>query len=256
MESYEIRESIELQLAEHIPLPAPEVVFDYEIAHIEDKAQHFDANVSVMPRTVVMSYLDVLHKAGLVPLAFELEGQSIARSVIKFGDMGTFMVVDFGNERTNISIVSGEMVWFTSSAEIGGSALTEAIIKDYHVNVDEAEKMKLDKGLLRTGYDDVYTSIVSSVSVLSDEIKKNYHYWNTHGISSKHIKGEIEKILLSGGTASLPGLSEYIMTNIPVAVELANPWTNLFSLEEHMPPINFSDSLKYAAAVGLALRSL
>ena len=63
-------------------------------------------------------------------MAFEVEPESIARSVVPAGDRGTYMVMDFGRTRTGIFIVSGGAVSFTSTVSVGGYSLTRAIAKE------------------------------------------------------------------------------------------------------------------------------
>ena len=66
----------------------------------------------------------------------------------------------------------------------------------------------------------------------------------------------IEKIYLCGGDSNLAGFVEYLSTGlgISVKIEIANVFVNVNSLNTYVPEINFSDSLSYATAIGLALR--
>ena len=66
---------------------------------------------------------------------------------------------------------------------------------------------------------------------------------------------EIEKVILAGGSALLPGLKEYSSDRLKKPVEIADPFAEIF-----YPPV-LSQTLKeigpsYAIAVGMALRGL
>ena len=66
---------------------------------------------------------------------------------------------------------------------------------------------------------------------------------------------EIQKIILAGGSALLPGLIDHFTENLKKNVEIANPFNNIY-----YPPI-LEQNLKtmgpsYAIAVGGALRGL
>ena len=50
------------------------------------------------------------------------------------------------------------------------------------------------------------------------------------------------------------GFSSYIASGSNVPVEAANAMVNVNTLDEYIPEISFSDSLRYATALGLALR--
>ena len=67
----------------------------------------------------------------------------------------------------------------------------------------------------------------------------------------------IGKVVLSGGGANLRGFSRFLSEKLEREVLLGNPWVNILgtSLQE-LPPLSFGESLKYAAALGLALRGV
>lgn len=257
MKMNEIRGSLELQLEENVPISAAEAVFDYDVIDINKKESSMEVVLSVLPRKIVENYTDIIKNAGLSPLSFEIEAQAIARCVIPEGDDGTFMIIDFGRTRTGISIVSNGVTRFTSTVEIGGAALTRVIKKTLSVSIEEAEKVKKEKGV--AGQDknsELFLAMMSIIGVLKDEANKHYVYWHTHKDSSGKKRPAIEKIILCGGDSNLAGLTDYLSTGIRVPVELANAMINVNSMERYIPDMSFSDSLRFTTAIGLALRQL
>ena len=67
---------------------------------------------------------------------------------------------------------------------------------------------------------------------------------------------EIKKIILAGELSVPEELVGYLGKHLKLEVSLPNVWINIFSFDEHIPEINFSDSIPYATAIGLALRVL
>jgi len=63
----ELRESVTLQLEEHVPLKSEDAVFDYEI--MGERADGYVLGVSAYPRTVAESYADIFMGSGLIPLS-------------------------------------------------------------------------------------------------------------------------------------------------------------------------------------------
>lgn len=262
VEGGNIREMIETQLEEHVPLPASEIIFDFQTVSYKDKTddgiiQHFDVLVSAFPKKIIEEYRGVLEEAGVIPLAFEVEAQSIARAVMPKGERETAMVIDFGKTRTTFLIISGGNLRFTSTINVAGEAIDKAISKNLGVNLFEAERLKKERGSV-FNFDvenEIYISILPLISAIKDEAKKNMIFWETH---ASHLhnrkKGKIEKIFLCGGDANLAGLPEYLAHSLRIKIELANVWINAFSFEDYVPEIFFKDSLSYATAVGLALR--
>ncbi len=255
MKHNEIHGAIELSLEEHVPLKASEVIFDYEILRESEAALR--VAVSATPRALVDGYLEAFFDSGIKPISFEIETQSVARAVVPEGDKLSYMVVDFGNMRTGITIVSEEVVQFASTVTTGGAVLTDAISKNLKISYEEAEKIKREKGISLNGENEgMSRDLLAPISVIRDEIAKDLMFWQTHDDEYGKKRPAIQKIYLCGGDSNLLGLVGYLASSLPSPVELANVFVNVNKLSTYVPVINFDDSLRYATAIGLALRSL
>ena len=249
-----VREGIELSLEEYIPITAQDAIFDYEL--LNEDTQSLGLQVAAIPKNVIESYLSVFKNSVVSVKSFELEAQAIARSVIKNGDLGTYMIVDFGKKRTGIFIVSGGIVIFTSTLDIGGVMLSNMIGKNFKVSFEEAEKMKREYGLRRNSANtEVFSILLNGVSILRDEVAKHFLYWHTHKDEDGKDRSSIKKIILCGGDSNLIGLSEYLSVSIKSNVEMADVWVNIADTEKYIPQIDFKQSLAFASALGLALRN-
>jgi Tfp pilus assembly PilM family ATPase len=62
----------------------------------------------------------------------------------------------------------------------------------------------------------------------------------------------IRQIILSGGTAKLPGIEIFFANNSGIETAIANPWKVLAS--QQMPKEILDNSSDYTIAVGLAMR--
>ena len=247
-----VREAIELSLEEHIPIPAEDANFDYEIITEDEKS--LQIQVVAIPRGVMSDYLEVFENAQMAVKSFELEAQAIARAAIRKDDVETYMIVDFGEKRTGISIVSKGIVMFTSTIDIGGIMLTNTIQKNFNISFEEADKMKKEFGLQRNVENqEIFPVLLNSVSVLRDEVSKHFLYWHTHQDEEGKNNPSIKKIILCGGDSNLIGLTDYFSISLKTSVEMANVWINLINTEENIPDISFKKALSFAAALGLAL---
>lgn len=258
MPPHQIRESLELQLEEHVPIPPAEAVFDYEIFNPHGgTGQGYDLGVSVLPRKTVTAYGEIFQAAGMLPLAFEIEAQAITRAVVPAGDARVSLVVDFGKTRTSFFIANGWTVLFTATAQnIGGEDITRSIQKHLKLDYASAEKLKVDQGpFFSKKNQEFFSAITPMVSVLRDEIKKQYEYWEAHQQEVGEVGQAISRIILCGGQSTLPGLVDYLAGSIGAPVELGNPWTNILSFDETIPDLNLNQALRYTTALGLALRS-
>jgi len=252
----EIRGALEFKIEENVPLPAGEAIFDYvvitETGH--ETNNHLDIGMTVLPKKVVDTYAELLSLADITPLSFELEAQAIARALVPEGDSGTYLVVNLGEQKTGLFIVSEGVVRFTSTVGIGGAHITEAIAKHLSVSAEEAEKVKSEHTAFKhKKHEELFLSLINALSALKDEIGKLSVYWSTHKEQGEAPPRKIGKILLCGRDSGLSGLSEYFSSVLQIKVEVGNVWQNAFSLRDYIPPIALDESLDYATAVGLAL---
>ena len=253
-EGQDLGEMILLQIEEHIPLKAIETVFDYNIIYHNEN--NIGVEVAAIPKGVIDSYLNVFKQAGLKPLAFEPESQAITRSVIPRDEKGTVMVVDFGHMRTGVSISYNRKVLFTTTLDIGGYNLTEMLAKNFSLSFAKAEEMKRSYSLSKTSeVNDIFPVILNGISVLHDELNKQYLYWRDHDKENELIDKKIERIVLCGGNANLAGLADYLEASMKIRVEYANAWINISDMNNEVPEMSFEDSLSYVTVLGLALSS-
>jgi len=247
-----IREGIELSLEEHIPMPAIDTIFDYEI--IVDEPKHLMVQVAAIPKNIIEEYLSVFKNSSISAFSFELEAQAISRSSIKKGDMDTYMIVDFGEKRTGIFIISRGVVMFTSTLDVGGAMLNSMIAKNFQVSNAEAEKMKKEFGLQRNVENkEIFAVLLNSVSILRDEIVKHFLYWHTHPDEEGKSNDPIKRVILCGGDSNLIGLPDYLSVSLKTKVEIANVWVNIMDTEHEVPEVNLKQALSFASAIGLAL---
>ncbi len=247
-----VKEGIELALEEHIPIQAEDAIFDYDL--IEENAQSLEVQVAAIPKNIIENYLLIFKHANISVESFELEAQAISRAIIKYGDMETYMIVDFGKKRTGIFIVSKGIVMFTSTLDVGGEILNNMIQKSFNVSFEEAEKMKREYGLERNVVNkEIFPVLLNSVSVLRDEISKHFLYWQTHKDEEGKNNPSIKKIILCGGDSNLIGLADYISISMKTPVVMANVWTNIVNTDNYIPEMVFKQALSFSTALGLAL---
>jgi len=251
----EIYESLELQLEEYVPLSIHEAIFDYRVvtcgAKNEDEV--YNVGLSVMPQSIIQSYVNLFQGTELIPLSFEVEAHAIARAIIRKKDCGTLLILDIGATRTGLAVQSKGVITFTSTINVGGHSLTESAARALNLSFEEAQLRKEQQGLLVGKEDKLYQALIEHLSVLRDEINKHYTYIH----SQENIIGKggvgIEKIVICGGEANVPGLANYLATTFKVDIEIANPWININSLKHYIPELSSNHALRYATALGLAL---
>ena len=248
----EIISEIEMHLEENVPLGGEEAVFDYHV--IKSSPTKTELTVTVLPKAIIDNYANLFNECGLTALSFMFQPTAISRAVIPKKDKEAYIVVNLADTESGIFVVSDGAVQFTSTVSIGSENLTAAIIKQFSVSPEEAEKIKREKGLIKKpDTNDLYLALANAVSVLRDEIERVFIYWQSHKEKQGQAGERVEKIILVGKDAIMTGLKDHLTLSLKVPVEIGNVWSNAFSFDVEIPAINREDSLDYAAAIGLCL---
>jgi len=251
----EIRNLLEFRLEENVPIPSKDVFFDYTILPGDKESRIAQVVVAAYAKETIQKYYDACIEAGLRPISFEVEAQAMARSLVPDNMSGSTMLVDFGKTRTGIGIVYKNTLLYTSTIDIGGDQLSQALRKVLGDDLSESEltKLKNTEGLVR-GVDsaEVSNSLISTVSVIKDEIATRMQYW--HVRTGSHEDRRITSVLMCGGSANMKGLPAYLTESLGVPCLRGNVWENTFSFDTNVPPIDLAHSYGYATAIGLALK--
>ncbi len=252
----EVRGLLEFKLEENVPIPPREVFFDYSIMTADAKTVNVEVSVVAYPRQTIQSYYDACVEAGLRPISFEIEAQAMARAVIPRNMSGAAMLVDFGKTRTGIGIVYKGALLYTSTVDIGGEQLSQVLRKELGDKPEaELTKIKNTIGLVKGKESSVVRdALMSTISVVKDEVATRMQYW--HLRSAADDSRRITAVVLCGGSANLKGRPDYFTETLGVPTIRGNVWENAFSFEETVPPIGRRYSFGYAAAIGLALKSI
>ncbi|NTV44830.1 MAG: type IV pilus assembly protein PilM [Candidatus Yonathbacteria bacterium] len=246
-----VHDAIAFQLEEYVPLKPDQAIFDYAVLGDDGKSEKMRLLVAVMPEEDVSGYTTVLSEVGMKPVMLEIEGQAVAHALVEKGDSRLHMIVDIGRMRTGVSVVKDDIVRFTSTVDMGSDMLTQSIVQTMNVSEEEAFRLK-NEHTLGEHADELGKSIESFLKRLSGEVEKMYEYWHTYH-SDKPSEGPIEEIILSGGGANLPGLTQYLSSELRIPVSLGNPWRNVNSYDRYIPTISAKEALGYATVIGLAL---
>jgi len=224
----EIKNNIELHIQENVPFKTSEIVFDFSVIGEEENGRR-DVIVSVLPKIVVEQYLNALHSAGLTPTSFQVESQAVTQAVVPKENKDHVLVVNIQDGKVGFYIVAGRTVRFSSTVQID-TVPSEVIILDGTPRPKDANPY---------------------LSILVREIRKILTYWRTHDGSKNSCS--IRQIYLTGSIEEELKMTDYIGNNISIPVEIANVWQNAFSFDEIIPKMKRKDSLKFSAAIGLAL---
>jgi len=264
MEFEELKSAVMFESENYIPLPMEDIYLDFQIIEpMMDHLDHFDILIAALPKSTVDPYISAVKKAGLQPIALEIESLSISRALVKNEISPTpLLLIDLGETRTSFIIFSGYSLRFTSSIPVSSLKFTELISRSLKIELAEAEKLKIAYGLTTDETpqgQELFEAMIPVLTDLKEQIRVHIDYYHSHALHQHLPEGvsTIGKIILSGGGGNLKGLPEFLASELKIPVEIGNPWINILpSPLQEVPPLSFYSSLGYTTALGLALRSI
>lgn len=244
------RTAAEQRLDEFVPLPPAEVAFDLVSTGKKEALTHI-VGVGYAKR-VIDTTLMVLEEAGIRVRAIESENFALPRALLPNGTDETVLIIDIGKTTTKLLVASGRIPRFATTLDIGGHALTLAVQKHFGVTEEEAKKVKAEKGIASgAGNDEYLSAMLTTVSAMREEIARRLNYWQSHVEGSNDA---VTRAIVVGGNATVRGLPEYLEASLKVPVVQGDVFVNLAKRDDWLPPIEYTESLAYGTAIGLALR--
>ncbi len=251
MTKEEIPFAVEAEARKHIPLPLSEVAWDWQlIGKIPFMGkERFRILLVSVPKEVVNQYELIAKSLEIESCALEAETFSLVRAFFEKDKI--ISIIDIGARTTSCSIIEGKILKISRSFDSSEDKFIQAISKSLGVTPNLAEEMKKRYGLLPTEIPEgkeVRKVLVPLINSLLRDIEQTF-------LKFKNIEGkEIEKIILAGGGANLPGLLQYFQNYFKKEVEIANPFKRIYFpaiLEETLKEMGPS----FSVAVGLAQRA-
>lgn len=247
-----IDQTILFELENHIPFDLADIVADYHVVSLKKGSSN--TLVFYTPKGQLVKYLTFLGGANLDPYAVCVEGVELA-NLMNLGMVppeGGYALVDIGHKKTTITIMNGKEIMHTRVVVAGGLAITEAIARNLHVPLEEAEKLKIELGVVGVpeGADDLTRKVASSISEVMDglALAVRQTLFAIRSEKSEEVKG----VYLSGGTSRLVGIDRLISDKLRLNV------TFMDCLSFHFLKLEVPEAHSYVmpTAVALALRGV
>ncbi|MDD5251640.1 MAG: pilus assembly protein PilM [Patescibacteria group bacterium] len=286
----EFREAIQMQARKLIPVPLEEMVLDFKKIQAsgeaakekapepekekkesgktpdkQDKAEKDKKEQKDQPKTVpvlitgasktmVQKYVTLFKAAGLELNSLETETFALIRALVG-KDRAPTMIVDVGAARTNIIIAETGVPYVTRSLDMGGSTFTKAMSRALSIDMAAAEKMKCDIKSVSTIYpgEGLPRVFEATVAPLVTELQYSLSLYASRGEGAEAKR--VEKIILTGGGASLPQLADHFAKNLNVKTYVGDPWARVV-YPDGLRPVLDEIGYRFGVAVGLAMRDI
>ena len=203
-----------------------------------------------MPNNFVEQRLDMIESIGLNVIALEPDNLALCRSVVPLGTTAPQLVVDMGNMSTDLVIMMGDAPRLSRSIPTGIEAVIRAATQNLNIDDKQAQQFVYKFGVAKDKLEgQVYQAIIGTIDMLVGEIDKSIKFFQT-----RYPEATLERIVVTGGAASIPELPLYLANKFGMNVEIGNAWRNVaFSADRQNELLAVSS--QFSVAVGLAERN-
>jgi type IV pilus assembly protein PilM len=254
--------AIQFRAQETLPIPIEEAVLDYQVLSeaVDDEGQPRRKILLVVAyRELVDRYVSACRKAGISLVGIDLEAFALLRALgaprpADEPANAAVGAVTIGHERSTFAVSDGRVCEFTRVLEWGGSMLNVAIARALDVAPSEVEGVKralsLDGGAAPAGL------TAEQAAAALDATRKQLQAFARELVSSLQFYQNqpgslgIGEIVVTGGTAHLPGLAAELQRLIGVHVRVGDPLARMKVSKR----IGEEEQLgSYAVAIGLGI---
>lgn len=245
---------VESEANQYIPFALEEVFLDFQVVGPSpSNAEEMQVLIAASRKEKVEDRVAVAEAAGLKTLVVDVESFAIqtAFDMIRkqFPNDGldqNVALVDVGANVMNITVLRNDQTVYTREQAFGGSQLTQDIMRQYGMSQEEAENAKRSGGLPDTYEAEILRPFLENLAL---EVQRAMQFFFT---STQFTS--VEHLLLTGGSAVIPGLEDVVGRSAQVNTLIANPFASMQVSPRILPKKLISDAPSLMVACGLAMR--
>ncbi len=261
-EASQVEQIVGFEAAQNVPYPIDQVVWDWQLLD-EGQDGQMEVILAAIKADLLEDINDAVKDGGLTAGIVEIAPMALYNALrYNYADAdGCTLLVDIGSRTTNLLFCETGKI-FPRRLNIGGSTITAAVAKDLGLSFSEADQRKVADGFVSLGGsyaepDDAEIARISKIirnqmTRLHQEIARSITFYR-----SEHSGAQPARVLLAGGTSSLPYMREFFQEKFPgMEVEYFNPLRNVTVASTLDLDEVGRVSHTLGELVGLALRSI
>jgi type IV pilus assembly protein PilM len=233
-----------------IPDSLDNVNLDYQVIDWIDAGNKMEVLVVAVKREIINSYAEAIRAADCDPILVDVDYFALENMFelnYETSDGQPVALVNIGARYSSINILKDGRSTFTGDVPVGGAEYTDALTRQLGLSPEQAESAKLGGG----GADAAAVEPVlgSVTEFIVEEIQRALSFFWT-AATDEPLGG----IVLSGGSARMPGLSDQLTQRLHCGVEVANPFRRVTVERSADRKLIESNGPALAVTVGLATR--
>ena len=255
--------AIRFRAQEALPIPIDEAVLDYQVLGdgVDEEGQPTKRILLVVAyRELIDRYVDACRKAGITLSGIDLEAFALLRALqapqegVGSDPTAALVAVSIGHERSTFAVSDGRVCEFTRVLDWGGSALNIALARVLNAAPSEVESVKHELTLTDSTIPDglnaeqatkCVEALRKAIQTFARELVSSLQYYQNQPGSLG-----IAEIVLTGGTAHLPGLAGELERLIGVRVRVGDPLARMKVSKRVGDPAQIGS---FAVAIGLGI---
>jgi type IV pilus assembly protein PilM len=248
MDEAEVGQALRFEARKHLPFDPASMVIDYQVLGRFLSERRIEVLIAAVAREHLERHLAPLARLDLATDIVDAAPLALTNAAVQGGgDRNSCLLLDIGHASSHLTLFQRGEPYFSRRLDFGGRHLTRAIAARLEVPFEEAEEWKLAAGSEQPGFrvDWSCRELMAVHDALSrglvNEVRHSLAFYRTVG----HLP-ENPRLLLSGGTARLPGLAERLANLLEFPVSVFDPLGD-HTDDRHGP--------QYTQAFGLALRT-
>jgi type IV pilus assembly protein PilM len=250
----ELEVQVESEANQYIPFALEEVNLDFQvIGPAPTSPDEMQVLIAASRKEKVDDRMAVAEAAGLKAIVMDVENYAVQASFELIrkqfpsdGKDQNIALVDVGANVMNIVVLRNDQSVYTREQAFGGAQLTQDIMRQYGMSQEEAEAAKRTGGLPDNYESEVLRPFLENVAL---EIQRAMQFFFT---STQF--NSVEHILLTGGSAVIPGMDDMVTTRTQVNTLIANPFASMAISPRIQLRRLVADAPSLMVACGLALR--
>ena len=250
----ELEVQVEAEANQYIPFSLDEVSLDFcVIGPSATSAGDVEVLIAASRREKVQDRQGLAEAAGLKPMIMDVESYAsrlaAARLIQALPNQGEETMValfEVGAFTTSMQVIKGEEVLYDRDQAFGGAQLTQLIVRQYGFSPEEAETKKRNGDLPEDYESGVLKPFVES---MAQEVARALQFFFT---STPHNR--VDYVMLAGGSAALPGLTDAVTMQTSFPCNLANPFEGMHVGDGVREKKMRREAPSYLTSCGLAMR--
>ena len=250
----EMEVQVESEANQYIPFSLDEVSLDFcVVGPSATSAGDVDVVIAASRKEKVEDRQGLAEAVGLHPVVIDVESYAsrlaASRVISRLpggGLDGVIAIFEIGALTSVMQVLRNDELVYERDQVFGGAQLTQMLVRQYGFTIEEAETKKR-AGELPDDYGS--TVLKPFVESLAQELERALKFFFT---STPHNR--VDYILLAGGTASLPGLTEAVTRHTSFPCQIINPFDGMEMGRSLREKKVLREAPSYLTACGLAMR--